>query len=120
MINKKAIVSEILFLILVGASSAYYFDMGKWKSYVRLFSIVEILFLFAALALLAVKIIKKRPMRYTPLLFAYGILCSMQLFPMAGALLLGNEYLYNAAIHLVITILGTLTLALLTRAKTFP
>lgn len=111
MIYKKTIAWEILFLILAGASSIYSFDIGQWKAYVRLFGIIEILLLSAALVLVAVRTFAKRPWNHAPLLLVYGILSVLQLFPMVGALILGDGYAYAAAIHLSIIILGALILA---------
>lgn len=116
MLNKKTIVSEIIFLILVCVSSIHYFDIGRWKSYVRLFGAVEILVLLAAVVFFIVRIIKKHPLSYTPLLFIYGILCVMQLFPMIGAITIIHSYQYSVA-HLIIIMLGMFCIVLLTQSR---
>lgn len=119
MFNKKTIVSEIIFLFLVGVSSIHYFDIGRWKSYVRLFGAAEIFVLLAATVFFTVRIFKKRPLSYTPLLFTYGILCVMQLFPMIGAIVIIHSYIYSAA-HLIIMALGILNMILLIRLRENP
>lgn len=93
MLNRRAIVSEVLFLFLIAVTSIYYFYVGQWKSYVRLFSIVEILVLSVTLVLFVLGKVKKPHYKGTLIIFAFGILCVMQLFPMIGALVLGYRYL---------------------------
>lgn len=105
MFNKKTIVTEILFLFLVAATSIFYLDIGQWKAYVQLFGITEIMILLATLLIFAVRTIKKHPMSHTLLLFSYVILCIMQIFPMVGALMLGIYYKI-AVIHFIIIIIG--------------
>lgn len=114
MFNKRTVVPEIIFLFLVGLSSVHYFDIGRWKSYVRLFGAVEIVMLLAALAFFTVRVLKKCPINNTPLLFTYGILCVMQLFPMIGAIVIIHSYRYSA-VHLIIMMFGILSIVLLTR-----
>lgn len=116
MFNKKITITEILFLILVSATSIFYFDIGQWKAYVRLFSIIEILMLLTTLIIFTLKVIKKSHISYTPLLFLYGILCAMQLFPICGALTLGIYYKI-AVIHLIIIVIGIFNIIGLTRSQ---
>ncbi len=113
---KKAIAFEILFLILVCVSSIHCFDIGRWKGYVRMFGAVQIFVLLAAIVFFIVRIMKKHPSGYTPLLSIYGILCVMQLFPMIGAVIIISSYRYAAA-HLIILGLGIFNTALLTRSR---
>jgi FtsH-binding integral membrane protein len=116
MLYKKTIVTEIIFLLFIGVSSIYYFNIGQWKSYVRLFSVVEILVLLASLVIFSARILKKGPLGYTPLLFTYSILCAMQLFPMIGAILIIHSYLYPL-VHLIIMMFGIMSIILLVRPQ---
>lgn len=114
------IVSEIVFLILIGITSVYYYHIGQWKWYVRLFGIAEIFALSVTLLLFVLgKSIKhggKGPLfTFALIVFAHGILCIMQLFPMVGAFIY-SSYICNAAVHLVIIILGTFNTAALIRS----
>ncbi|MPM76480.1 hypothetical protein SDC9_123478 [bioreactor metagenome] len=114
MFNKKTIVTEILFLFLIAATSLFYIEIGQWKAHVQLFGITEIIILLVTLLIFAVRIIKKCPISHTLLLFLYGILCAMQMFPMIGALILGIYYKV-ALIHLITIIMGTFNIVVLTR-----
>lgn len=116
MVNKKIVIAEILFLVLVSATSIFYFDIGQWKAYVRLFSIIEILMLLTTLIIFTLKIVKKDHFSYTSLLILYGILCAMQIFPMLGALTLGIYYKV-AIIHMIIIVIGIFTMIGLTRSQ---
>lgn len=119
MFNKKSIIPEIIFLFLVSVSSIHYFDIGRWKSYVRLFGVAEIFMLLVTLVFFTVRILKKHPLSYTPLLFTYGILCVMQLFPMIGAIVIIHSYLYSVA-HLIIMMLGILNIVSLILSRENP
>lgn len=114
MFNKKTVATEILFLLLVSATSIFYFDIGQWKAYVRLFGILEILISLTTLLIFTVRIINKSHASYTPLLLSYGIICFMQLFPMIGALIFGIYY-NLAIIHLIIIIMGVFNITELKR-----
>lgn len=115
MFNKKIVITEILFLLLVSATSIFYFGIGQWKAYVRLFGVIEILMLLTTFIIFTLKIIKNSHIGYIPLLFLHGILCVMQLFPMIGALMLGIYY-KMAVIHLIIIIIGIFNIIGLTRS----
>lgn len=104
-INKKTVATEILFLLLVSATSIFYFDIGQWKAYVRLFGIIEILILITTVLIFCVKTTNKSHTSYSPLLFMYGVLSVMQLFPLFGALILGIYY-NLVIIHLIIILVG--------------
>ncbi len=56
MLNKKTVATEILFLLLVSATSIFYFDIGQWKAYVRLFGIFRILISLTTLLIFTVRI----------------------------------------------------------------
>lgn len=102
MLNKKIVITEILFLLLVSATSIFYFDIGQWKAYVRLFAIIEILILLTTFIIYTLKIIKNSYISYIPLLFLHGILCVMQVFPMIGALTLSIYYKIAVIHHIAI------------------
>lgn len=114
MFNKKTVATEILFILLVSVTSIFYFDIGQWKAYVRLFGILEILISLTTLLIFTVRIINKSHASYTPLLLSYGIICFMQLFPMIGTLIFGIYY-NLAIIHLIIIIMGVFNITELKR-----
>ncbi|MDF2511566.1 MAG: hypothetical protein K0S04_1432 [Herbinix sp.] len=107
-VKKIRYIAIPMFLLLNAISSAYYLYMGRWKNYVWLFGVVEILLTLIMLAA-HISVLNHRNKSFTLLSISLaGVLCMMQVFPLVGAFFIYPSYSVNGYFHLIIIALGLL------------
>lgn len=88
--------------------------MGQWKARVALFGMVLLLLLITA-TVYSINLAKRRNSGFLPI--AYGFFCIMQFIPMIEALMIGGKYLYNAFFHVVVFVIGIISILLLSKLQ---
>ena len=108
------------FLSLIGISAIYYYDVGRWRNYVRYFGSVEILLLVPTAAHFVWMTIHKKT-RSIPLMLLIALFCIAQFFPAAYALYAlryVNRFIIHFIFHCVVIFIGICILTLYKKLNT--
>ncbi|GHV34652.1 hypothetical protein FACS18949_11080 [Clostridia bacterium] len=100
--KKLTFALHAVFLVLIGLSAILYIDIGQWKAVVALFGIVELPLALTALAVFIAGATKKRASGISAVFVP--LFCVMQLFPLAGAFVIGSAA--HAVLHAAIILSG--------------